>query len=172
MVKRRVFVSYHHGGDQYAVDAFIRQFADGFEVFSDSSLERAADSDDVDYLARVCREGIDGTSTTIVILGQQTGCRKFVDWEIRHTLEREHGLLGILRPGVSLSAACVPPRLADNSYNAPAGREYAALHGYPNSPYELQRWIEEAVAAPKWKINNSRAKLARNCTCTNGFPGG
>jgi hypothetical protein len=171
-MKRRVFVSYHHGGDQYAVDALVRQFADGFDVFTDRSIERAANSDNVDYLARVCREAIDGTSVTIVLLGQQTGCRKFVDWEIRYTLDCQHGLLGILRPGVSLTAACVPARFADNSYSAKEGQRYAAWHEYPSSPLELQRWIEDAVVESKWKINNSRPEMSRNCTCTNGFPEG
>lgn len=170
-MKRRVFMSYHHGGDQYAVDEFVRQFADGYEVFTDKSIERAANSDNVDYLARVCREAIEGTSVTIVMLGQQTGCRKFVDWEIRCTLEREHGLIGILRPGLSLGAACVPDRFADNSYGAKEGQRYAAWHAYPSSPLELQQWIEESVAESRWKIDNSRPKMARNCTCTNGIPG-
>lgn len=170
-MKRRVFISYHHGGEQSVVDEFARQFADGYEVFTDKSLERAANSDDADYLARVCREAIDGTSLTIVILGTQTGCRKFVDWELRYTLESEHGLLGILRPGLSLASACVPERFADNSYSAQVGRQYAALHAYPASAFELQRWIESAVAEPKWKISNSRPKMSMNCTCANGTVG-
>ena len=170
-MKRRVFISFHHGGDQQVVDAFSQQFADSYEVFTDRSLERAANSDDVDYLARVCREAIDGTSVTIVMLGEQTGCRKFVDWEIQYTLEREHGLLGILRPGLTLAAACVPPRLAENSYGAAGGRQYAALHGYPSSPMELRIWIEAAATEQKWKIENSRAKMGRNCTCENGLVG-
>lgn len=56
MAKRRVFISYHHAGEQTVVDNFVREFSDGYEVFTDQSVERAADSTDVDYLARVCRE--------------------------------------------------------------------------------------------------------------------
>lgn len=50
MAKRRVFVAYHHHGDQKAVEEFRRRFSEDLEVFTDSSLARASDSEDVDYL--------------------------------------------------------------------------------------------------------------------------
>lgn len=58
MAKRKVFISYHHDGEQSVVDEFRKTFSEDYEVFTDNSLERAANSDDVDYLARVCREAI------------------------------------------------------------------------------------------------------------------
>lgn len=170
MTKRRVFISYHHAGEQYAVDRFVREFSYAYDVFTDKSLERAAKSTDVDYLARVCREAIDGTSVTIVMVGPQTGCRKFVDWEIRYTLERQHGLIAIGRPGISLSEACLPPRFSDNWFRAPEGQRYASWREYPYSPNDLRTWIEAAVAAPAWTIKNGRVRMPRNCTCSNGQP--
>ncbi len=77
MAKRKVFVSYHHKGEQGVVDDFIKKYSHDYEVFTDHSIDRAADSEDTDYLNQVCRDAIDGTSVTIVLIGKQTGCRKF-----------------------------------------------------------------------------------------------
>src|SRR4051794_8650593 len=98
MPKRKIFVSYHHAREQSVVDDFVRKFTEDIDVFTDSSLERAAESDDVDYLAEVCRNAIKGTSVTIVMIGERTRNRKFVDWEIYDTLKMKHGLVAISRP--------------------------------------------------------------------------
>ena len=72
-VKHKVFISYHHGGDQPYYDAFTRTFHDTYELVYDNSLERRIDSDDVDYVRRRIRENhIKGSSCTIVLVGAQT----------------------------------------------------------------------------------------------------
>jgi len=160
MAKRKVFVSYHHKGEQAAVDAFIRTFSDGYEVFTDRSLERASDSDNTEYLNQVCRDAIDGTSVTIVLIGKETGCRKFVDWEIRYTLHCKHGLVAISRPGLADADACLPDRLVDNRKTG-----YAKWYSYPTSAADLKSMIDEAYFADSSKIDNSREKMSRNCSC-------
>ncbi len=69
-------------------------------------------------LNQVCRDAIDGTSVTIVMMGKQTGCRKFVDWEIKHPLFRKHGLVGISKRGLADSDACLPKRLEDKALSS------------------------------------------------------
>lgn len=161
MAKRRVFVSYHHRGNQKAVDEFREHFANELEVFTDSSLERAANSQNVDYLTQVCREAIQGTSVTIVMVGRQTGGRRFVDWEIHYTLRRENGLLGIIVPGLASDAALSPPRLEDNR---PKGSGYAKLYSYPSSASSLRAMIDEAYSADKRLIDNSRPRRMRSAS--------
>ena len=161
MAKRKVFISYHHKGEQKVVDDFIEEFSENYEVFTDQSLERAADSDDTEYLNQVCRDAIDGTSVTIVMIGKQTGCRKFVDWEIKHTLYREHGLVAISRPNLD-SDACLPKRLVDNRKS---GTGYAKWYKYPSSASSLKSMIDEAYDADTNKIDNSREKAERNSSC-------
>ena len=158
MAKRKVFISYHHEGEQGVVDKFVEKFSDDYEVFTDSSLSDAADSEDTEYLNQVCREAIKGTSVTIVMIGQQTGGRKFVDWEIRYTLHLEHGLVGISRP--DLEDACVPKRLSDNRTSG-----YAEWYKYPSSASSLKRMIDEAYNADVSKIDNSRPKMKRSTSC-------
>lgn len=160
MAKRRVFISYHHDNEQDIVDEFSRTFSDEYEVFVDSSLERAAQSDDVEYLNQVCRDAIDGTSVTVVLIGTQTGCRKFVDWEIRYTLHCNHGLAGISRPGLPNASACLPDRLRDNLNSG-----YAKWYSYPTTAYALKTIIDEAYAADKNTIRNGREKRTRNTRC-------
>ena len=55
-IRRSVFASYHHGGDQSYYDSFSRVFHDTYEAIRDNSLERAIDSDNVDYVRRQIRE--------------------------------------------------------------------------------------------------------------------
>jgi len=162
MAKRRVFISYHHKGEQSVVDNFIRTFSEEYEIFTDQSIDRAADSEDTDYLNQVCRDAIDGTSVTIVMMGEQTGCRKFVDWEIRYTLYCEHGLFAISRPNLADSDACLPKRLVDN---LKSGTGYAKWYNYPSTASSLKSMIDEAYEADTGKIDNSRAKAQRNTVC-------
>ncbi len=160
MAKRRVFISYHHKGEQKVVDGFIKEFSEDYDVFTDSSLSDAADSEDAEYLNQVCREAIKGTSITIAIIGQQTGCRKFVDWEIRYSLHLEHGLLGISRPNLEGEDACVPKRLLDNRKSG-----YAKWYRYPASAASLKAMIDESYNADPKTIDNSRPKMKRSTSC-------
>ena len=160
MAKRKVFISYHHKGEQSAVDSFVNTFSNDYDVFTDKSLERAAESDDVDYLNQVCRDAIDGTSVTVVLIGKQTGCRKFVDWEVRYTLYCKHGLVAISRSGLADEDACLPDRLRDNLKTG-----YAKWYKYPTTAVGLKAIIDEAYAADTSKIDNSRVKASRNTSC-------
>ena len=45
--KRKIFVSYHHGGDRPFYELFSRTFCDQYDVIDDNSPERAIDSDNV-----------------------------------------------------------------------------------------------------------------------------
>jgi hypothetical protein len=66
-VKHRIFVSYHHAGDQPYYDAFSKAFHDTYDVIYDNSLNRQVDSDDVDYVRRrIADNYITGSSCTIV----------------------------------------------------------------------------------------------------------
>jgi len=113
-VKPKVFVSYHHGGDQAYYDELSWRHHDHHQIISDNSLERAFDSDDSEYVRRRIREKhLTGTSCTIVLIGRNTHGRKYVDWEIKSTLDKGHGLIGVILPTTHL-APTFPARLWDN----------------------------------------------------------
>ena len=156
--KRKIFVSYHHGGDRPYYDAFSRTFCDQYDVVDDNSPERRIDSDDVDYVRRRLSEShIGGSSCTIVLIGLQTWGRKYVDWEMDVTLQKEHGLIGVLLPP---TGGIVPPRLQDNVQTG-----YAPLYWWSQitaSIDALKHCIEAANAKPKYLINNRRERRYRN----------
>jgi len=88
-IKRKIFVSYHHAGDQAYYDAFAKFFADKYEVFFDKSLERAYESNNDEYVRfQIRNNDITGSSCTIVLCGALTHQRKYVDWEIKATLDK------------------------------------------------------------------------------------
>lgn len=163
-IRRRIFVSYHHGGDRNYYDEFARYFSDQYEAVRDNSVDRRIDSDNVDYVIRAIRENyITGSSCTVVLCGAATPWRKFVDWEIKATLDRQHGLIGINLPSNPQSTNgrfTVPDRLHDNIQSGYAlWLQWAHLNGGANF---LSQQIEIANAKDARLINNSRALRRRN----------
>lgn len=160
--RRKVFVSYHHGGDQAYYNEFSRFFHDQFEAVYDNSLERQIDSDNVDYVMQRIRDNhLTGTSCTIVLIGAQTHQRKYVDWEIKATLAKQHGLLGIVLPTHLQSQTgqiIVPERFNDN-----ANSGYAVwTHWNGLTVQAFTQLLESAIAKPKALIDNRRTMRQRN----------
>lgn len=97
--KRKIFISYHHKGDQYYYNTLSTAFSSTYEIIQDNSLDRQIDSNDPEYVMRKIREDyISGTSCTLVLCGADTPYRKFVDWEIKATLDKQHALVGVYLP--------------------------------------------------------------------------
>jgi hypothetical protein len=160
--RRKVFVSYHHGGDQAYYDSFAKTFSDTYDVFEDKSLERAYDSDNDDYVRFQIRQNdISGSSCTIVLCGVRTHERKYVDWEIKATLDKSHGLIGVWLPTLALApngGTEKPARLQDNIDSG-----YAKWVRW--GELSVDGWkaaIESAIASPARLIANSRAMRQRN----------
>lgn len=163
-VKHKVFISYHHGGDQAYYEAFSKAFHDSYDVIYDNSLERQVDSDNVDYVIRRIRENyIAGSSCTIALVGKDTWGRKYVDWEIMATLEKEHGLIGVYLPSAPRSAEnkiTVPDRLHDNIKSGFAlWRSWEQITVNTRS---LQQNIAEAKTRNPQLIVNTRERRLRN----------
>jgi hypothetical protein len=163
LVRRQVFVSYHHGGDRAWYDAFAKHFGDSYEVIEDNSVERAIDSDNVEYVMRRIRENyVTGSSCTIVLCGAETRWRKFVDWEIAATLDKQHGLIGVKLPTLQVvnDTCSKPDRLQDNIDSG-----YAVWTWWETitaNPSLLAGLIEQANAKPKAFARNGRPRRERN----------
>lgn len=161
--KRRVFVSYHHHGDRVFYDAFAKAVMADIESVQDNSVDRVIDSDNSDYVIRAIRENyVTGTSCTFVLCGSATPFRKFVDWEIKATLDACHGLVGVnlpTNPLTSQQTFTVPERLHDNIVSGYAvWTTWAAV----TDPLKLKATIEAANSRPSVLINNSRELRRRN----------
>lgn len=156
--KPRLFVSYHHGNDQTWYDAFVKYFGTANEVFTDRSLDRRIDSANHDYTMSVIRgEYIKGTSVTIVLCGTETWKRKYVDWEIKATLDKQHALLAVILPTNTTRVA--PKRLHENIQSG-----YAVWTNWTDDPQMLSLAIQESrIAAQNTRnIVNRRDILQRN----------
>jgi hypothetical protein len=156
--KRKIFVSYHHHGDQAYYDA-LAKMCDDCDFLTDRSVNRLIGSDDPEYQERRIREEyMSGTSVTLLLCGAQTYQRKFVDWEIYATLYKEKGLIGILLPLVApdpiTGKYTVPSRLHTNIESG-----YALWRTWQNlSAANLRSWIEEALNKDKILIMNWQDK--------------
>ena len=163
-VRRNIFVSYHHGGDQAYYDNLSETMHDSLQLLTDNSLERRIDSSSHDYIMRRIREyHLHGSSCTIVLCGANTWRRKYVDWEIHASLSQQMGLVGVWLPTLPLLAnngTEKPSRLQDN-----IDSKYAVWISWSDivaNPVALTDAIERANMASKRLIDNSRPRMERN----------
>jgi len=165
--KRAVFISYHHGRDQAYYDYFAHVFAESYQSIRDKSLRQEIWSDNSEYILRRIREDyLTGTSCTLVLCGRETPWRKFVDWEIKATLDKEHGLIGIALPTspVSNGKVFVPHRFFDN-YQSRYALWLTWGQLFPDQQANvtvLRNVIASANVRPKELIDNMRGLMSRN----------
>ena len=165
--RRKIFVSYHHKNDQYYYDEFSKVYHDIYGLVYDNSLDRIIESDNCDYVMRRIREDyLTGTSCTIVLCGPETRGRKYVDWEIKATLDKQHGLIGVILPNnpITQFGTSKPDRLQDNVDSG-----FAVLVTWQDiiqQPALMGTLIEKAYRSPKLFINNSREIRRRNAAET------
>ena len=149
-VKHRCFVSYHKVNSS-AVKNFVEEFSDVFtaKTVGVTDEDDFINSDDRDYVMRRIREKyLSNTTVTIVLIGECTKARKYVDWEIASTLRNDpvngrSGLLGINMKSVG-SRWLVPPRLEDNHDTEDKTGSYALYKTYPSSAQVLLNAIQAA----------------------------
>ncbi len=175
--RHRCFVSYHVA-DTAEVETFLDNFGSEFLGTCVGITERDdfINSAEPEYIKRRIRElYLANTTVTIVLLGQCTWSRQFVDWEISSTLRDDpknarSGLLAIPLPSKNGSAV-LPPRVHDNFDPENLDKSYARFLRYPNSPWEMRRWIEMAYQNRFDKskvVNNTRDLFRANRDCAQG----
>jgi hypothetical protein len=163
-VKRRVFVS-HYKGDKTEVNAFIERFGLREQVFSYYALgvgnnDDFIDSSDTAYVMKRIRElYLKDSTITIVLMGSCTHSRRYIDWEIKSSLQQgttiPNGLLGIVLS--SQGKWAIPPERFAMNWNNEVLSCYARYMLYPTSGEQLGRWIDDAYIA-----RTTRAALIRN----------
>jgi hypothetical protein len=175
--RHKVFISYHHA-DEKKVNEFVETFADERRVFISRGLgigmsDDVVDSTDTDYVMRRIRELylVDST-VTIVMIGQCTWARRYVDWEIQSSLR--HGIFttpnGLL--GIKLSNYRnydYPYRLNMNLQEEDEeGDCYARVIDYPKRKDTLANYIDDAFNARNRRehlIVNPRDRFINNRQC-------
>ncbi len=170
--RHKCFISYHVT-DEGEVAKFID---DCGTVFIPTAVGVTGDddfvnSDDTDYIMyRIREKYLSDSTVTIVLLGQCTWSRKFVDWEIYASLRKYEGypisgLMAVTLPSIANATKTLPARLSDN---VDGDKKYARWWTYPTSGDSLRQCIEEAFQARTSKtrlVDNSRSRQERNSPC-------
>lgn len=140
---RNVFVSYAHRLDQKQADDFRMKFGGTGMVFSDRSLENMdlGNLSDDTIKNNYIRPKIKNSSVTIILIGEETGGRWWVDWEIYYSLlhtqgNARNGLLGIRLP---YKKHFIPKRLEQNL-------NMGLIIDMPTNKEILEKAIEEAYS--------------------------
>src|SRR5580704_536578 len=99
---RRTFFSFHYKPDVSRAwvvrNSWVTKLAQGEREdagFFDSSVFEAKERESDDVLKRFLREGLNNTTVTCVLVGEQTALRRWVRYEVLRSFMRGNGLLGI-----------------------------------------------------------------------------
>lgn len=174
--RRKCFISYHHD-DEAEVQDFITEFDHDHDVLIARGIGASMSGDIInstnrDYImSRIREKYLRDTTVTIVMVGQCTWARKFVDWEVAASLRNtaaysRNGLMAITLPSYAEARNReLPPRVADNV----DGKEgYARWWKYPTTTSGLADMIETAYRYRSDRshlVDNTRALHSYNRSC-------
>ncbi|NHN60052.1 MULTISPECIES: TIR domain-containing protein [Halorussus] len=114
MTTRRVFISYE-GSDRMKAKGFrLLRWNKNVDVeFQDRHLLDPVDSTNRGYIQQCIRDEIKGTSTTVVLVGENTKDSDWVDYEIERSLKDGNGLVAI-KVDDNITDEDVPDKLKEN----------------------------------------------------------
>lgn len=175
-IRRKVFVSYSHL-DRQEAKTFVDTFGPGGifipKVIGVSDKDDFINSTDTDYvIQRIRSVHIQDSTVTIVLVGNCTHSRRYVDWEIKASLSQgvdklPNGLIAIQLLSAA-TGADLPPRLLRN-WNPQHLNCFAKYWRYPSSGELLSDWIEDAFEAKQMRsswIQNPREMMKYNAVCS------
>ncbi|MCB1909014.1 MAG: TIR domain-containing protein [Rhodocyclaceae bacterium] len=181
LVRRKVFVSYHRA-DEQEVQHFIKWFDHAADAFIARGIGSGMagdviDSKNSDYImGRIRSLYLSDSTVTVVMIGNCTWSRKYVDWEVQASLRSgglspPNGLIGIRLP--SYHGNAYPRRLNLNLLPEKRGLLaptdcYARVYDMPRSVAEFRDYVEDAFrarTARRTLIQNPRSRMGRDLDC-------
>jgi hypothetical protein len=148
---RHVFFSFHCQRDIWRANVVrnsgvvIGEAAAGFR---DASLWEEAKRKGDAAIKKLIDDGLIGTTVTVVLIGSETANRRYVNYEIDKSIERNNGLLGLRihnirdRNGNTDFAGLIPAKLTSGGY---------LTYTWTNSS-DFARWVEEAYQRSLSKV--------------------
>lgn len=170
MKRLKCFISYYHDDDK----KYVKKLRKIYEqiVVSDYSLDTDLSTNTSDeQIYENIKFRMNNCTVTIVLIGENTGRRKWVDWELWASLNpfisktikhrdtfRPNGILAVYLPGKKHS---IPKRLQDNINSG------YVIKMHWNSITNTKALVKKLVIADGRRrcislINNSRRKMKRN----------
>jgi hypothetical protein len=96
---RSVFFSFHYQRDIMRVQVVKKHYVTKGNYtaagFFDGSLEEKAKKEGDEVVKRLINQGLNGSSVTCVLIGQETYTRRWIDYEILKSIELGMGVFGI-----------------------------------------------------------------------------
>lgn len=166
MTRHKLFISYYHKDDEEYRNKFEELFGD---LFINKSVQLGDINEDLstNYIKRLIREDyISDSSIVVVLVGENTHCRKYIDWEIYAGLDKGAGLIALALPSHNsyktkkYSVSELPGRLYDNLET-----KYASFYDWTESRSNMVSFIEKAYENKyknKYLIDNSRKQMKYN----------
>jgi hypothetical protein len=113
--------------------------------FADASLWEKARTVGTKAIQRIILDGLEGTSVTVVLIGEHTADRPWVKYEIEQSHGRGNALVGVRihhlkGPHVSSNAGRIPDLLQQIG---------TPIYSWTNDSHALGTWIEQAIVARK-----------------------
>lgn len=178
--KHKVFISYHHGQDQWYKEKLV-ELGEGYALFDDRSVDTGDISEKLsDEQIRIkIRDGyLQDSTVTIVLVGTKTKYRKHVDWEIHSSMydgkvNKRSGILVVNLPAMPGSdeplvlaahvgeERTVYPEISD-WISIRSRQEWKRL--YPNMPNRLLDNLindKAKISVTSWKRIQDPVKLKR-----------
>lgn len=175
--RHKCFISYH-SADTDEVATFLSTFGTEFiaKTIGVTDEDDFIESENTDYVMSQIRSKYLGDSTvTIVLVGQCTWARRYVDWEVYSSLRNSknssvNGLLAIQLPSAASSSSSLPARVSVNVTRDADGKDigYARYNVYPGSQQALRNLISDAYLARSNRahlIDNTPGRKLRSSTC-------
>lgn len=141
-MSRRVFFSFHYQRDLWRANVIRNSgMIEGVSAagFADAYLWEETRKKGDAAIKTLIDQGLDGTSVTVVLIGAQTALRKYVDYEVRRSLARGNGLLGIRVDSIKDQNGQV-----DSPGAVPAALAEAGAPVYSWQYGKLGAWVEAA----------------------------
>jgi len=109
---RRVFISFQHDDLMQAKGFYLLKWNPNVPLeFVGRHLLSPVDSENEQYIKNKIKEQLDGASVTVSLIGHRTADSEWVDYEIRESLARGKGIIGIRVKGAE--NARIPPALKE-----------------------------------------------------------
>lgn len=191
----KVFLSFFHNEDVYYRNQLIHDWSTSVRGF----VDRSVGDEDIDdqgktteqVFQEIRNKYIADATVTIVLIGNGTWRRKYVDWEIGSSIRAtkhnpRNGLIGILLPTYNnlnpnglynnivntndnagyYNPQTIPPRLFDNIKSG-----YAKIYCWPPSAHQFKQWIHDAFIRRNQQPDpaNSRERFVNNRRETQNF---
>jgi hypothetical protein len=176
-VKRKVFISYCHLNQQEA-EGFVSTWRN---VFTARALGMAFSNEIINstntayVMSRIRSDYLGDSSVTIVLVGTCTHSRRYIDWELKASLQRgdstPNGVVAFLLPSAHNHNGRLYPHLPerlDSNYRYLDNTTYARYWFMPNTEASMRECIETAYrsrTALADNIVNPNEMMKYNITC-------